>query len=414
MARTVNSEILLFFLAALLIAPAGAVVLITPAETTGPSLGVHLFTPTRDMIHSDQINDLISGPDGETILGTSFGLSVYNGSWSTRHRNLDNISAGLMDDYITALALDSDGNLWIGYSGGIQIFDGTSYRSIRDQQLLKETRIKALQRWGDDMWVATGHAGIHRVRNGTWTWYQPMTRRGPGFFEVRSMALDANNNLLFITTEVEGLWTMKIGQNDQPVFQEIAPRASTWGLLERARRDPRGGTYLFNASMIARYWPASGIVPVLDAGDLSGTGASINDIAATPDGRLLIATDNGIWIWRDGTAEAHFGTYEGLGASPVIRTIALDARNRVWYSSPGYVGFFPDPGAAAPVIPVDLVSPPVTTPIATQTLVPDTPPPPQVTAPVEMPFFDPGSALAFLNPVIDPVIKAIRAAGLVR
>ena len=86
-----------------------------------------------------------------------------------------------MDDYITAVERDSDGNLWIGYSGGLQIYDGHSYRSIRDQQLLKETRIKDLQRWNNDMWIATGHAGIHRYRNGAWTWYQPYDTERAGF-----------------------------------------------------------------------------------------------------------------------------------------------------------------------------------------------------------------------------------------
>ena len=212
MVRTVNSDILLLALLAPLLLPVTAADNITlvpgenPADAgTDMPYDIRIFIPTQRMIHADQINDLISGPDGGTIIGTSFGLSTYNGSWSTRHRNLNNISEGLMDDYITAVELDSEGNLWIGYSGGIQIYDGSTYRSIRDQQLLKETRIKDLQRWNNDMWVATGHAGIHRYRGGTWTWYQPMTRNGPPFYEVRSMALDVRYQTLVIVTEVEGL-----------------------------------------------------------------------------------------------------------------------------------------------------------------------------------------------------------------
>ena len=228
MVRTVNSDTFLLFFVLLLILPMttaddNTTVPVPAAEDTveKDSYTIRLFIPTQRMIHSDQINDLISGAHGETIIGTSFGLSTYNGSWSTRHRNLNNISEGLMDDYITAVELDGEGNLWIGYSGGIQIYDGRTYRSIRDQQLLKETRIKDLQRLNSDMWVATGHAGIHRYRGGTWTWYQPMTRNGPPFYEVRSMALDVSSQTLVIVTEVEGVWSMQI-TGDRPVFREIA------------------------------------------------------------------------------------------------------------------------------------------------------------------------------------------------
>ncbi|MFA5212775.1 MAG: two-component regulator propeller domain-containing protein, partial [Methanoregula sp.] len=170
---------------------------------------IKLFIPTTRMIHSDQITDLINGHNGDVIIATSFGISTYNGSWSTRHLNLDNISLGLMDDYVTAVEYDHDGNLWIGYSGGLQIYNGRYYRTIRDQQLLKETRILDLQRWNDEMWIATGHAGIHRYRNETWIWFQPGVKNGSGFYEVDSMALDPAGNMLVIATPEEGLWIVR-------------------------------------------------------------------------------------------------------------------------------------------------------------------------------------------------------------
>jgi hypothetical protein len=106
----------------------------------------HLFIPSPDSISSIQINDLINGPQGMVIVATAGGLSTYNGSWTTRHRNLNNISAGLMDDFVTAVEYDNNGNLWIGFKSGIQIYDGVSYIPINDQQLLKDPRIIDLQR----------------------------------------------------------------------------------------------------------------------------------------------------------------------------------------------------------------------------------------------------------------------------
>jgi ligand-binding sensor domain-containing protein len=418
MVQPANSDIFLFLIILLLVIPAtsGEDTATIPVDTTGrpdhqAPYTIQLFIPTQTMIHSDQINDLTSGPGGETIIGTSFGLSTYNGSWSTRHRNLDNISEGLMDDYITAVERDSDGNLWIGYSGGIQIYDGNSYRSIRDQQILKETRIKDLQRWNDDMWIATGHAGIHRYRDGVWTWYQPMKRTGPGFYEVRSMAPDATGTTLVITTEVEGLWILRI-EDDKAAFTEISPRYSTWGLLETVRRDPGGGVYLINKSMVVHYNPVEGFVPVLTTADLAPGNSAINDIAAAPDGRLFIATDDGIFIWKDGGVAGHLSRSEGLGTSPFIHTVTIDAKNRVWFSSPGYVGFYADQTTSP--ITIEMVTSVMTTsgtPSHTPTPVPSPTPVLTVVTPDQPSFFADDSFLKFLIPIIDPIMRAIGAIG---
>jgi ligand-binding sensor domain-containing protein len=379
---------------------------------------IRLFIPTTRMIHSDQITDLISAPGGETIIGTSFGLSTYNGSWSTRHRDLNNISEGLMDDYITAVELDSEGKLWIGYSGGLQIYDGNSFRSIRDQQLLKETRIKDLQRWNNDMWVATGHAGIHRVRNGVWTWYQPETRNGPGFYEVRSMGLDLPHAGIVIATEVEGLWILQT-PNDRPVFRQIASRYGTYGFLSQVRRDPTagGGVYLANESMVVHYDPVQGFLPVLSNADLGPGDISINDMTAAYDGRLFIATDNGMFIWQDGRVIDHLSRFEGMGTSPVIRTVNIDGWNRVWFSSPGYVGFYADRAATAPTIPIEILTTPGTpaiTPSPAPTL--QQTPPPSLPVVTQEPgrFFAKDSLFEFLNPIIDPIVNAIRGIGAER
>jgi ligand-binding sensor domain-containing protein len=419
MVRTARSDFFLILFLVLITIPASAeadnttLLSDTPADPDPQApYTIQLFIPTQRMIHSDQINDLISGPGGETVIGTSFGLSTYNGSWSTRHLNLNNISEGLMDDYINAVEMDGEGNLWIGYSGGVQIYDGNAYRTIRDQQILKETRIKALQRWNNDMWIATGHAGIHRYRNGVWTWYQPMTRNGPGFYEVRSMGLDAVHATLVIATEVEGLWTLQV-PDDQPTFVEIASRYSTYGFLEQVKPDPdpRGGVYLYNKSMVVHYDPERSFIPVLTSSDIAPGGVSINDITAAPDGRLFIATDNGMVIWKDGGVTTHLGRFEGMGTSPVVRTVSIDAKNRVWFSSKGYVGFYAD--QAASVIPIEMVTPAPTnsvTPSPTQTQVP-APVPVQPAITRAPSFFADDSFLNFLNPIIDPIAKALRAIG---
>jgi ligand-binding sensor domain-containing protein len=361
MALPPNFNFLILVLILLLAGPVSADL----QNSSAPSVpyAIKLFIPTSGMVHSDQVMNLISGPDKSIIIATSFGLSTMNkdGVWSTRHLNMDNISEGLMNDYVTAVEFDSDSNLWIGYSKGIQIYHNGYYQIIRDQQLLKDPIIKDLQRWDTDMWVATGHAGIHRYRNGTWTWFQPMSRGGPGFYEVSSMALDpAVNTLpdeLVIATDKEGLWAIQ-SREDPVRFDLIANKDSTYGLLTNVRRDPHdGGVFFFNNSGVVHYSRDMGFVPVLTGTDLTITGTSINDLAAANDGKLFLATDNGIYIWEKGVIFRHLSRFEGIGTSNVAKTVNIDAENRVWFSTPGYIGYYIDQSSPDNQIQIETVTP---------------------------------------------------------
>lgn len=386
----------------LILSPAAAA---QPDESADPvPFTITLFIPSSTMIHSDQVLDQINTLDGEgVLLGTSFGLSEYNGTWSTRHINRDNISEGLMDEYITAIEFDHEGNLWIGYSGGIQIFNGIFYQSLRDQQLFKDLRIRDLQRWHDDMWVATGNSGLHRFRNGAWTWFQPMTRNGPEFYEVREMVMDTRSDSLLLATADNGLWIVK-SPDDPVVFEQIAPKRGSFGLLDHVKRDPMGGVHFFNDTMVVHYSPGPGFVPVLTTRDLTRATIEINDLSADPFGTLYIATDHAIYIWKHDQVYRRLSRFEGIGTSEVVRTVTVDSQNRVWFSTAGHVGYYrEDPGPQSPIL-VETAAPHTT---------PDLPEPAGTFQPIETPVVtmdeDTGSRTMGLAPILDPIIHAIQA-----
>lgn len=338
----------------------------SPTQTPAPYT-IKLFIPSPGMLHSNQITDLINGHDHDVLIATSYGLSIYNGSWSTRHKNIDNISEGLMDDYITALEFDGDGNLWIGYSGGIQVYNGIYYQVNRDQQLLKDPNIQDLQHWDNDMWVATGHAGIQRYRNGTWTWFQPGSRNGPGFYEVTSMTLDRATDSLLIATRDEGLWMVR--SPDDPVrFETISDKGSVYDLLDRVRQNPHGpgGVYFFNSSRVVYFSQERGFIPVLSSSDLTITDTNINDLAAGADGKLYLATDDGIYVWENGQVTLHLSRFEGIGTSAVVKSVHVDAENRVWFSTTDDVGYYQDSSSPVTSLAIENVTVPQTTDSADQ------------------------------------------------
>jgi ligand-binding sensor domain-containing protein len=366
-----------------------------------------LFVPSPNMIHSDQVLDQINTPEGGVLFGTSFGLSLYNGTWSTRHINHDNISQGLMDDYITAVEYDPDGNLWIGYSGGIQIYNGIYYQTLRDQQLFKDPRIQDLQRWHDDMWVATGQSGIHRFRNGVWTWFQPMSKRGPGFYEIWSMTLDPASDTLVIATTDNGIWIVR-SPDDPVIFEQIAQKDGSYHDLKNVRRDPLGGVYFFNDTTVIHYSNTAGFTSVLTVSDLSFTGISINDLTASPEGKLFVATDDGIYIWSNNQVYRHLGRFEGIGTSEAVRTVTIDRQNRVWFSSAGYVGYYLEQPGSQTTISIELVTPttePPLTPLEDQSNISVTHEvsPQQNAEPVVV------SQQEGLSPILDPIFKAINS-----
>jgi len=414
MARPVNSELFVLFIILMIIAPVSATGSNALESSVSSPYTITLFVPTASMIHSTQIMDMANMPEspGSVLLATSFGLSQYNGTWSTRHLNRDNSSEGLLNDYITAIEYDRQGRLWIGYSGGIQIYNGQYYQTIRDQQLLKDPRITALQRWNDDMWVITGNAGIHRYYEGTWTWYQPESRGGPGFYEANSMVVDYASDTLIIATDHEGLWTVR-SQEDPIRFECIAPRDSTYGLLTQVRRDPLGGALFFNNSMVAHYSRNSNFSSFLSSDMLSGSDNNINDVAAGPDGRIYLATDRGVYIWKNGKIIDFIDRLGGLGTSPTVNWVNVDAENRFWFSTNDDVGIMTDQLTPDSRMTISTITPTLSPVTDTNGSYPVGVPAVSGDTPVFTPASD-NSQGSLLNAVINPVLQAVHAvmAGL--
>jgi hypothetical protein len=398
----------ILFLVVLATAASNSDMVTSPGTTTNSSdYSTTFFIPSAHSIHSDQINDMINGYNGSVIIGTSFGLSTFSGMWSTRHINRDNFSEGLHDNFITAVEMDKSGNLWIGYSGGVQIFNGNTYQTIRDQQLFKDPRVTDLQRWNDDMWVATGNAGLHRYRDGIWTWFQPGVKNGAPFFTVTAMALDTTGNTsLVIATHDEGLWLLR-SAGDPVHFERLDAGESIIDPLRQVRSDPYGGVYLFNGSMVMHYAVGSGFMHVLSNSDLSYSPIKINDISGATDGTLYLATDNGIYVWRDGGIYRRISSFDGIGPTNIVKFIFVDNEVRVWYASQGYVGYIRENTGEGSLIPIQVVIP-TTTPAPLEKY--DINESPQ--QPVLTPFpagATPDSFQEIFSAIIDPILRAINA-----
>ncbi|KDE55722.1 hypothetical protein [Methanoculleus sp. MH98A] len=325
-------------------------------------------------IASAGVKDAINGRYGDVIFATDSGISVHaeNGTWySVNARHPKETAYGLLaplENMVTAVALDAKGHLWIGYPNGLQIGDGEGYRAIQDLDFLKNLNINCIERWGDEMWIATGRAGLHRCHGDDWTWYKPAGPEGLRCHTVVSMAVDAASDALVIGSENEGIRVLKNRTGDVR-FEQVTYGSDTLRGVSEVRVDPFGGVYLFNRTTVLHYAPDAEVTQVLGTEDLSAFPVTINDVATTPEGMLYIASDGGIYGWNSSGVAQHITSGDGIRAN-IVKKLFVDADGRCWFVVPGNVGYIPPMTEHATL---DLSAVPVPTPVMNETPLPQTP-----------------------------------------
>ncbi len=308
-----------------------------PAVAAAPIL----FIPQSDqLIVSENVKDMVNGLHGEVIFATDAGVAIYDsaGEWHSVHTNR-NVSLGLLGEMVTAAEYDHRGRLWFGFSNGLQVYDGVLFETVQDQQLLKNLCINDIVRWGDEVWIATGHAGLHRYADGTWTWFKPYSEAGPGCREVRSMAVDSAGDSLVIASAAEGVWVLR--NRSEPVgFDPVTDENGAPLLMQQVRSDPFGGVLLVNETMICWYTASGTLETLLTVDDLGERQNRINDALRDPHGLLYVATDRGIFGWGGEGVELHLTAGDGIG-SDIVQMVFLDSAGRCWFVVPDAVGYLP-------------------------------------------------------------------------
>ncbi|KAF0152094.1 MAG: hypothetical protein FD143_1388 [Ignavibacteria bacterium] len=77
-------------------------------------------------VKNNMVTNIVSDKTGNIWIATFSGLTKFDGStWTTFTRD----NSGLHSDYIYALAVDKQNNLWVGTNGsGIAVYDGASWK----------------------------------------------------------------------------------------------------------------------------------------------------------------------------------------------------------------------------------------------------------------------------------------------
>ena len=220
--------------------------------------------------------------------GQGLGRLKPDGSWT-----LFTSADGLLDNNTTSLAIDDNGNIWVGANGfssyqqGLSRFDGTNWESFTLAQGYYGGRIFDVEfdKATGELW--TGSDSVSRFKNGKWqTYLTGLPISVPGGF-VYDIALDNDENL----------WV---------------------GLF-------RNGVVKYDGRSWIQYTVADGL-----AGDL------VYDIAVDNNGSLWFASYKeefsiiGMGLTRyDGNSWQTYTTADGL-SSNFIEDIAVDQDNSIW------------------------------------------------------------------------------------
>jgi ligand-binding sensor domain-containing protein len=293
------------------------------------------FAAGADQISSVGVLDIAENLHGDLFFGTENGLSYYDGEWHIVHHVPWDSRKGLLSDHVLAVEFDGDGNLWMGHPNGLQRLEGGTYITTDDQQLLKALDIHNLRRRGGEMWLSAGSAGIHRYLDGTWRWFPPNGPEGLGCSYVSDMATDPASNTLFVACR-DGIWFTD-DTGDFVRFSPLRIPLIMQGPVRGIRGDPFGGLYVYNGSAVFHLTPPGTWRLVVTSPDLT-PGIDITDLQVEADRTLWIATNNGIYAWRDGAVRDRLDSASGIRSNAVKR-IYLDSARRLWFVTPENVGY---------------------------------------------------------------------------
>jgi len=196
-------------------------------------------------------------------------------------------NSGLPDNSVSAIAIDAQGNKWIGTLGGLAKFDGSSWTVYNTSNGLPNDWVLAIAIDGGNKWIGTG-GGLAKFDGSSWTVYN--TSNGLPNNNVRAIAIDGAGNKWIGTY---------------------------------------GGLAKFDGSSWTVYNTSNGLPNNI-----------VNAIAIDGEGNKWIGTDGGGVAKFDGSSWTVYNTSNSGLPSNFVRAIAIDGGGNKWIGTYGGLAKF--------------------------------------------------------------------------
>jgi len=121
---------------------------------------------------SDSVNTLYIDPvTGYQWFGTPAGVAFHAGTETKKNWTVYNTTNGLVNDFVLAIAGDTEGSIWFGTKGGVSRFRNSAWTTFTESDGLANNVVHCIAFDTDgSVWFGTDN-GVSHYQQGTWISY---------------------------------------------------------------------------------------------------------------------------------------------------------------------------------------------------------------------------------------------------
>ncbi len=281
---------------------------------------------------NDFVTCLMEDRNGNLWIGTSVGVSKYDGKTFTQFT----VKNGLPSNFIVEMMQDKAGNIWFGsFSNGVTKYNGKSFTNFKVKDGLGHNQISSLmQDKAGYIWIGTVGGGVSKYNGETITEGQPSfttftEKEGLTDNYVYSMVQDKNGSIWMGTSE-------GVSKYDGKSFTNFTEKEGLSGKHVFSILQEKNGNMWFSTygSGLSKYDGQSFTHFTKNEGlSHNNTNGLIQDYS----GNLYIGTNGGGISKYDGKTFTHLTENVGLNSNYLSSNCLLhDRKGNIWIGTNGF------------------------------------------------------------------------------
>jgi len=242
---------------------------------------------------------------------------------------------GLVNNYINAIALDAQGNIWVGTAGGVSKFNylnSSSKSTSAKKDSLPNTMWTTYLAGNDvfaididalgNIWFGTHGNGIKKFDGTNWTDYNSEF--------VYDIAIDAQDNKWFA---FNGVGVSKFDGTNWTHYSKTDGLGDNW--VSAIGFDSQNNTWFGTGSGISQF---DGLNWTTDAVGFGLAKKQVHAITIDTEDHIWFGTHgNGVLEFYEGSHWRLYNSFDGL-TNDYVNSIAIDAQGNKWVATGGLTG----------------------------------------------------------------------------
>ncbi|MBK7257650.1 MAG: hypothetical protein IPI01_07575 [Ignavibacteriae bacterium] len=259
--------------------------------------------------------------EGSLWLATGKGIARFaDGTFERFDR-----AHGLSDNTVQDLVIDREGSIWVGTNGGgVDRFRDEKFVAYSPKVGLSYDLVSAVtEDRSGAVWIGTAFGGLNRLKDGVITVFD--NKQGAPFQEVRALKEDKEGTLWIGARG--GLYTVKnetVSLRSRIVDGRPEPLPGAFLLI-------RSGDWLLSSRNTLQSYKGGSFTTVATVGTPGVAADFIQQLFEDRTGVLWMATENGLYRYRDGKAEA-VGEAQGFTGGSV-NALYEDQDGAIWIAA---------------------------------------------------------------------------------